>query len=327
MTVVSLGDSVGMSASQPINAAPPGPSTPVRSGLVTPLQIHTVRRQFPALGRLVDGRPAIYVDGPGGTQVPSSVIEAMAGYLGRGGSNVGGPFVTSRETAAVVEDARSAVADLLNAESDEIAFGQNMTSITFSMSRALGATWDPGDNIVVTHLDHDANVWPWVLAARDASVEVRWADFAVSDGWDLDLEGLGELLDARTRLVAVTRASNALGTLVDVKAVAMLAHGVGALVYVDSVHYTPHGPIDVADWDCDFLVCSAYKFFGPHTGCLYGRASLLDKTDAFRIRPAPSLGPGKWETGTQSFESLAGVLAAVDYLASLGKGPDRRTRI
>jgi cysteine desulfurase family protein (TIGR01976 family) len=292
-----------------------------------PLDIEAIRVQFPALGRTIDDRAAVYLDGPGGTQVPDRVIDTMAGFLRAGGSNLGGPFVTSLETDAVIESARAAIAALFNASPDEIAFGQNMTSLTFAVSRALGATWRRGDNVVVTRLDHDGNVWPWVRAARDAGVEARWLDFEPDRGCCLETEALGALLDERTRLVAVTHASNAVGTIVDVGSIVEQAHRVGALTYVDAVHYSPHGLIDVAATGTDFLVASAYKFFGPHTGCLYGRYEVLDQLDAYKLRPAPDKPPGKWETGTQSFESLAGVAAAIDYLASLGEDGNLRERL
>ena len=291
------------------------------------LDVEGVRSQFPALSRTVDGQVAAYLDGPGGTQVPKSVIDAMADFMRAGGSNHGGPFVTSRETDAVVVSARQAVADLFGASPGEIAFGQNMTSLTLSVSRALGATWTIGDNIVVTRLDHDANVWPWVIAARDAGVEVRWIDFDPEDGCRLQIEQVSKVIDRRTRLVAATHASNAVGTVTDLRSLIGAAHLVGALTYVDAVHYSPHGLLDVAALGTDFLAASSYKFFGPHTGCLYGRADVLNAVDAYKIRPAPDDPPGKWETGTQSFESLAGVTAAVDYIASLGEGGSRRERV
>jgi len=289
--------------------------------------VSSVREQFPALRRMVGGRPAAYLDGPGGTQAPESVIDAMADFMRAGGSNHGGPFASSRETDAVTESARSAIADLFGATPDEIAFGQNMTSLTLSVSRALGATWRPGDNIVVTRLDHDGNVWPWVIAARDAGAEVRWLDFDPDDGCRLETETIDMLIDDRTRLVAMTHASNAVGTITDPKPVIEAAHAVGALTYVDAVHYSPHGLVDVAALGTDFLAASAYKFFGPHTGCLYGRSEVLDAVDAYKIRAAPDTPPDKWETGTQSFESLAGVAAAVDYIASLGVGDTRRDQL
>lgn len=291
------------------------------------LDVEAVRSQFPALSRDVNGQPAAYLDGPGGTQVPKSVIDAMADFMRAGGSNHGGPFVTSRETDAVAASARRAIADLIGASPDEIAFGQNMTSLTLSVSRALAATWMIGDNVVVTRLDHDANAWPWVIAARDAGVEVRWIDFDPEDGCRLQLEQVSEVIDRRTRLVAATAASNAVGTITDLEWLISAAHRVGALTYVDAVHYSPHGLLDIAALGTDFLAVSSYKFFGPHTGCLYGRTEVLNDVAAYKIRPAPDDPPGKWETGTQSFESLAGITAAVDYIASLGEGDSRRKRI
>jgi len=276
---------------------------------------------------MVDGRPAIYLDGPGGTQVPEQVIDAMAGYLRAGGSNHDGPFVTSRFSDEITQAARLAMADLFNASGpDEIAFGQNMTSLTLSVSRAISRAWKVGDEVVVTRLDHDANVWPWVIAARERGATVRYADFDPMTGV-LSPDAVRAVITDRTRLVAVTHASNALGSIVDVAAVAAAAHEVGALVYVDAVHYTPHGSVDVAAIDADFLVASSYKFFGPHTGVLYGKRHWLESIDAVKIRPAPEEAPGKWETGTQSFESLAGVAAAVDYLAAFGEGEDRRAAL
>ena len=289
--------------------------------------IDSIRSRFPALARTLDGTPVVYADGPGGTQVPDTVIEAMAGFLARGGSNLGGPFVTSEETAGVVAAARSAVVDLVNASSpEEIVFGQNMTSLTFALGRALARTWRPGDEIVCTRLDHDANVSSWMEAAAEAGAEVRLVDFDPADR-RLDPDAVAAALTDRTRLVAVTHASNALGTVVDVAAVAEAARTVGALSFVDAVHYTPHGGIDVQRVGCDFLAASAYKFFGPHTGVLYGRREHLAGLEAVKIRPASSEPPDKWETGTQSFESLAGVAACVDYLAGLGEGATRRERI
>lgn len=282
------------------------------------LDPHALRAQFPALRRTVSGHPAVYLDGPGGTQSPERVIDAIAGYLRRGSSNLGGPFLTSHEADAAAEDARLAMKDLLNARRpEEIVFGQNMTSLTFSVSRAIAETWQPGDEIIVTRLDHDANISPWLRAAADRGVTVRWLDFHPAD-CSLALETLPGLLNERTRLVAANYASNAVGTISDVGRIAALAHEVGALVYVDAVHYTPHDIVDVQALDCDFLACSVYKFFGPHTGVLYGKYALLERLNAYKVRPAADEPPGKWETGTQSFESLCGVAAAVDYLAELG---------
>lgn len=278
-----------------------------------------LREQFPSLKLEVNNRTAVFFDGPGGTQTPQRVIDAMSQYLGQDNSNLAGAFLTSQRTGQVVAEVRQAMTDFFHANRpEEIVFGQNMTSLTFSMSRAISQTWNPGDEIVVTWLDHDANITPWVLAARDRGVKVRWLDFQPED-CTLDINRLSELLNEKTRLVAVTYASNAVGSIVDVARVADLAHQVGALVYVDAVHYTPHNPVDVQAVDCDFLVASAYKFFGPHTGVLYGKYELLDSLEAYKVRPAPDRPPGKWETGTQSFESLAGVAAAIDYLESIGR--------
>jgi cysteine desulfurase family protein (TIGR01976 family) len=277
-----------------------------------------LRAQFPALQLEVGGKTAVFLDGPGGTQVPHSVIDAMSGYLRHGGSNAGGPFFTSRYTDDVTHAARLAMMDLYNARRpEEIVFGQNMTSLNFSLSRALARTWQPGDEIIVTRLDHDANISPWLLAAEDRGVTVRWLDFDPTD-CTLRLDTLPELLNDKTRLLALTYASNAVGSISDVRRAAHLAHAAEALLLVDSVHFAPHGLIDVQALDCDFLISSAYKYFGPHTGILYGKYELLDGLLAYKVRPAPGKPAGKWETGTQSFESLAGVTAAVNYLATLG---------
>ncbi len=280
-----------------------------------PFDIASVRRRFPALDR--DGGRAGYLDGPGGTQVPEPVITAMSTTLEQGVSNLGGGFGPSDDAVAITHAARAAGARFFNADPGEIAFGQNMTSLTFAMSRALARTWGRGDAVVTTSLDHDANYTPWVMAAQEREVEVRVAEFDAESG-QLDPEAVTALLDERVRLVAVCLASNSLGTVVDVAAIARAAHDVGALVYVDAVHAAPHMPIDVSALGADFLVASSYKFFGPHTGLLFGRAEHLSRVDAYKVRPAPSDPPGKWETGTQSFESLAGVTAAIEYVESVG---------
>jgi cysteine desulfurase family protein (TIGR01976 family) len=281
------------------------------------LNISYFREKFPALHRIVNGRPALYLDGPGGTQVPQSVIDAMGGYLANGLSNSGGPFHSSRVTDETTRAARQAMVDFYNAHRpEEIIFGQNMTSLTFSMSRALAREWQAGDEIIVTRIDHDANISPWLLAAEDRGVTVRWLDFRRED-CTLALDTLPNLLNERTKLVAVNYASNAVGTINDVRHVVSMAHEVGALAYVDAVHYAPHDLIDVKLLDCDFLASSAYKYFGPHTGILYGKYEHLDRLQAYKVRPASDKPAGKWETGTQSFESLAGVTAAVDYIAYL----------
>ena len=285
------------------------------------------RAQFPALTRVVGDRTAAFLDGPGGTQVPESVIAAMASYQRSGISNLGAPYVTGDIAQAVVDGARSAVADLLGSASEEVVFGPNMTTLTFAVSRAIGQEWGPGENLVVTRLDHDANVTPWIRVAFERGVEVRTVDFDTETG-RLDMGQLESMVDDHTRLVAVGYASNALGTVNPVEDVVAIAASHGALSYVDAVHYAAHGRIDVQEIGCDFLVVSPYKFFGPHSGVLYGRFELLEKFEAYKVRPAPDLSPGKWETGTSSFEALAGITAAVDYLAGLGGTEgDRRSRL
>jgi cysteine desulfurase family protein (TIGR01976 family) len=288
------------------------------------LDVNEVRERFPALSRTESGRPVAYLDGPGGTQTPQVVIDAISNVLGEGVSNLGGGFGASDDAEEVTALGRKAMADFINASPEEISFGQNMTSLTFSVSRALARTWSEDDAIVVTSLDHDANYTPWVTAASEAGVEIRVAEFDTATG-SLVTDAIVALLDDRVRLVAVCLASNALGTLVDVPTISAAAHEVGALVYVDAVHAGPHHRIDVETLDCDFLVCSAYKFFGPHTGILYGKLEHMASLDAYKLRPAPSDPPGKWETGTQSFESIAGVTAAVDYIANIS-GPSANRR-
>ncbi len=294
---------------------------------IPPFDVDEVRSRFPALDRAEEGRRVAYLDGPGGTQVPRSVIAAMSDTLEQGVSNLGGGFGSSRFAVQVTAAARSAMADLLSCSPSEVMFGQNMTSLTFSMSRALARTWDEGDAIVLTSLDHDANFSPWTTAAAERDVEVRVAEFDPATGL-LDPASVIDLLDERVRLVAVCLSSNAIGTVVDVAPICDAARETGAHSFIDAVHAAPHHLIDVAGLGCDFLAVSAYKFFGPHTGVLFGRAELLDRVEAYKVRPAPSEPPGKFETGTQSFESLAGVTAAVDHLASLGTdGATRRGSI
>ena len=280
--------------------------------------VHSLRQQFPALQRLRDGRPAVFLDGPGGTQVPQRVIDALVRYLTECNANTHGAFATSRETDVILRQAHEAAADLLNAASpDEVVFGANMTTLTLHLSRAVGRTLRPGDEVVVTRLDHDANVTPWVLAARDAGAVVRRVDIHPED-CTLDLDDLRRQLTPRTRLVAVACASNAVGTINDVGTITRWAHEAGARVFLDAVHYAPHGPIDVQAWGCDFLACSAYKFFGPHVGILWGRREHLEELPAYKVRPAPDTLPDRWMTGTQNHEGIAGVAAAVDYLADIG---------
>jgi cysteine desulfurase family protein (TIGR01976 family) len=286
------------------------------------LDVHALRRQFPALQRLRDGRRPIFLDGPGGTQVPQRVIDAMVDYLTRCNANHGGLFATSQDSDRILHAAHEAAADLLNAPSaDEVIFGPNMTTLTLGLSRALARTWKPGDEVLVTRLDHDANVWPWALAARDAGAVVRTCDIHPED-CTLDLDDLRRQLTDRTRLVALACASNAVGTVNDFTSVIRLAHQAGALVFLDAVHYAPHAPLDVQAWDCDFLACSAYKFFGPHVGVLWGRRHLLESLPAYKLRPVPDGLPDRWMTGTQNHEGLAGVAAAIEYLRELVPAAD-----
>lgn len=284
----------------------------------TRLDLARYRAQFPALSIEQNGRPFVFFDNPGGTQVSAAVAEAMQRYLLTSNANVHGAFVTSRRSDEVLLEAHRAMADLLNAASpDEIIFGQNMTSLTFAVSRALGREMQSGDEIVVTTLDHDANIAPW-RALEERGIVIRTADIHLDD-CTLDYEHLGSLLNERTRLVAVGMASNAVGTINDVRRVVEMARTVGALVFVDAVQSVPHLPVDVQALGCDFLACSAYKFFGPHQGIVWGKREHLERLQAYKVRPAPNELPGKWETGTQNHEGQAGTLAAVEYLAALGR--------
>lgn len=288
--------------------------------------VASVRGRFPALARVVAGRPAVWLDGPGGSQSPRSVIDAIGAVLTSGVSNLGGPFVASDFAGAIVDDARAAMADLFHAaEPRQIAFGPSMTALTLAAARSLGRGWGPGDEVVVTRLDHDANISPWLIAAEESGATVRWVDFSPEDGCVLD--GVEGALSARTKLLAITHASNAVGTIPDVAGACAAARAVGALSYVDAVHYSQHGIVDVQALDCDFLAASAYKFHGPHLGVLYLGRRVVDTVEPVHIRPVPSSAPGSWERGTAAFELLAGVTAAVDYLASLGAGLDRRQRL
>ena len=280
--------------------------------------IQRCRQQFPALSRIVNDSPAIFLDGPAGTQVPQRVIDAMVRYLSDCNANHGGLFPTSMESDLMLAEAHLALADLLGVEdSAEVAFGANMTSLTFALARSLARTWSPGDEIVVTRLDHDANVSPWVLAAEDAGVTVHFVGLR-SDDYALDLDALQDKLSEKTRLVAVGCASNASGGINPVQDICRWAHDAGSLVFLDAVHYAPHRLIDVPAWDCDFLACSTYKFFGPHVGVCWGRRALLEELTAYKVRPAENALPDKWMTGTQNHEGIAGALAAVNYLADLG---------
>ena len=285
----------------------------------TPEVLEHCRRQFPALTRRIGDLQAVYLDGPAGTQVPQRVIDAIGNYLAHNNANHGGLFPTARESDKLLDEVHRAAADFLGADDpDTVAFGQNMTSLTFAFSRALAKTWKPGDEVIVTRVDHDANVTPWVLAAKDAGATIKFVEFNRSD-CTLDVEQFRNAITSKTKLVAVGCASNATGGVNPVREIASWAHQAGALVFLDAVHFAPHRLIDVQAFGCDFLACSAYKFFGPHTGMLWGKRELMEKLTAYKVRPAPDSLPGKWMTGTQSHESLAGVLAAIDYLADIGR--------
>jgi cysteine desulfurase family protein (TIGR01976 family) len=283
----------------------------------TALDIRWVRSQFPALAQTVNGHPAAFLDGPGGTQVPQRVIDAISNYLGRDNANTDGAYSTSRRTNAMLAAARAAMADFLNCAADEIVFGPNMTTLTYMMSRAIGRDLGPGDEILVTRLDHDANVSPW-LAFEERGVTIRWAEIHQED-CTLDLADLASKINQNTKLVAVGYASNAVGTINPVKEIVRLAHAAGALAYVDAVHYSPHGLIDVAALDSDFLVCSTYKFFGPHMGVLFGKRDHLQRLHPYKVRPLTNAIPNRWEWGTLNHECIAGITACVDYIADLGR--------
>ena len=281
------------------------------------LDVANLRRQFPALQDLYNGQPAVFFDNPGGTQVPQRVIDAMVDYLARRNANTHGLFETSKRTDATIAGARQAAADLLGAKPDEIVFGANMTSLAFQLSRSLARELKAGDEVVVTRLDHDANVAPWVAMARDAGVIVQYADVDL-ETCTLDMEHVRSLITTRTKLVAVGYASNLSGTINDVRTIVQWAKEAGSLSFVDAVQYAPHGLIDVKELDCDFLACSSYKFFGPHVGVLYGKPEHLARLVAYKVRPAEDTPPDRWETGTKNHEGLAGLTGAVDYLADLG---------
>src|SRR5437667_7512036 len=270
-----------------------------------------IRRCFPALARSHNGYPVAYFDGPGGTQVPRTVVEAMNDYLYRHNANTHWAYPTSEETDAIIDSARSVLADFLNAGPTEIVFGANMTTLTFHLARALGCGYDHNDEILVTQLDHHANVAPWHALEKERGVKVRMVKMIPETG-ELDWDDFSRQLTGRTKLVALGAASNALGTINDVRRAAKMAHSLGAQIFIDAVHYAPHGLIDVRDWDCDFLACSAYKFYGPHIGILNGRHELLSSLDFPKLIPAPDSAPERAETGTQNHEGIAGSAAAVD---------------
>jgi cysteine desulfurase family protein (TIGR01976 family) len=291
------------------------PTTLIESA--TALDIAWVRAQFPSLSETVNGHPAVYFDGPGGTQVPQKVIDAIRDYLEHYNSNTGGAYATSRRTDAMIVQARSAMADFLNCGADEVIFGPNMTALTFAISRSIGRELNPGDEIVLTWLDHDANFSPW-KALEERGVVIRIADIHEED-CTLNMSDLASKINECTKLVAIGYASNAVGTINDVAEVVRLAHGKGAMVYVDAVHYGPHGAIDVAALDCDFLACSTYKFFGPHMGVLYGKREHLKRLTPYKVRPLVDQVPFRFEMGTLNHECIAGIAACVEYIAELGR--------
>ena len=310
------------------------------------LDLTWVRSQFPSLAQSVNGHPATFLDGPGGTQTPQRVIDAIADYLRRDNANTGGAYATSRHTDAMIAAARNAMADFLHCGADEVVFGPNMTTLTYAMSRAIGRELKPGDEIVVTRLDHDANVSPWLAMAdnleKDRGITVRWAEIHDED-CTLDMADLASKINSKTKLVAAGYASNAVGTINPVKEIVRLAHGAGALAYIDAVHYGPHGLIDVAALDqlaeaparrvllpggdpdldaaldCDFLVCSTYKFFGPHMGVLFGKREHLQRLRPYKVRPNTNAIPNCWEWGTLNHECIAGIAVCVEYLADVGR--------
>ena len=298
------------------------------AGLQPPavISIEEIRRCFPALARTHNGYPVAYFDGPGGTQVPRTVVEAMNDYLYHHNANTHWAYPTSEETDAIIDSARSVLADFLNAGPTEIVFGANMTTLTFHLACALGRGYDRNDEILVTELDHHANIAPWRALERERGVNVRMVKMIPETG-ELDWNDFSRQLTGRTKLVAIGAASNALGTINHVRRAAKMAHSSGAQIFVDAVHYAPHGLIDVRDWDCDFLACSAYKFYGPHVGILYGRHDLLGSLDFPKLVPASDSAPERAETGTQNHEGIAGAAAAVDFLASLASGATRRERL
>lgn len=300
----------GLSSSHPVPVLPPS----------------ALRAAFPALERLHHGQPVVYFDGPGGTQVPRSVAHAMEDYLLHHNANTHWPYPTSEETDALIAEARSALAQFVGALPAEIVFGANMTTLTFHLARALGRHWGRGDTVVVTELDHHANVDPWRALERELGITVLTVPL-IPDSGQLDWGVLETLLDRRPKLLAIGAASNALGTITDIGRAAALAREAGALSFVDAVHFAPHNLVDVARIGCDFLACSAYKFYGPHIGILFGRQELLERIDVPKLAPAPETAPERMETGTQNHEGMVGAAAAVDFLATLGRGDSRRAAL
>jgi len=301
-------------------------STTSRESRTQISSVDEIRKQFPALERIYNGFPVAYFDGPGGTQVPRLVVESMSEYLYHHNANTHWNYPTSAETDAAIGRSREICAEFLNASPTEIAFGNNMTTLTMHLSRALSLQWKAGDEIVVTELDHHANIDPWLRLERERGVSVRLVRMNVETG-ELEWGDLERFITSKTKLVAIGAASNALGTINDVEQAVRLAHSVGALAFVDAVHYAPHALIDVKSTDCDFLAMSAYKFYGPHTGVLFGKQHLLEKIDFPSLVPAPDYAPENVETGTQNQEGMVGAAAAVDFLASLSTAGTRRQRL
>ena len=290
------------------------------------MSVDEMRHCFPALARTHSGYPVAYFDGPGGTQVPRMVVEAMNDYLYHHNANTHWAYPSSEETDAIIDSARNVLADFLNASPAEIVFGANMSTLTFHLARALAREYGPDDEIVVTELDHHANIAPWRTLEKECGLKVRTVKMIPEMG-ELDWDDFSRQLTRHTKLVAIGAASNAIGTINDVKRAGEMAHHIGAKVFVDAVHYAPHQLIDVRDWNCDFLACSAYKFYGPHIGILWGRRDLLESLDFPKLIPAPDSAPERAETGTQNHEGIAGAAAAVDFLASLAPGSTRRERL
>ncbi len=288
--------------------------------------VEEIRSHFPALERNICGYSVAYFDGPGGTQVPRSVVEAMNDYMYNHNANTHWAYTTSRETDEIIEDSRQAMADFLNAEPDEIVYGQNMTTLTFHLARSLGREMNAGDEIIVTELDHHANVDTWASLERDRGIVIRKIPINTESG-QLELDVLSNLLSDKTKLLAIGAASNALGTINDIEKAVGMAKAAGALTFVDAVHYAAHNLIDVKKIDCDFLACSSYKFYGPHMGILYGRKGLLEQIDFPKLKPAPNYSPERAETGTQNHEGIAGAAAAVNFIASLVSHGSRRERL
>ena len=286
----------------------------------TAFDVAWVRAQFPSLAQNVNGQPAVFLDGPGGTQVPQRVIDAISDYLKRNNANTGGAYATSRNTEAMIANARGAMADFLGCDADEVVFGASMTALTYGLSLAMGKGFRPGDEIVLTHMDHDANVSTW-RALEERGVIIRMTDIHEED-CSLDMGDLVAKINPKTKLVAVGYASNAVGTINDVKEVVRLAHQKGAMAFIDAVHYAPHRAIDVRALDCDFLACSTYKFFGPHMAVLYGKREHLQRLQPYKLRANTNAIPNRWEWGTLNHECIAGIAACVEYLADLGRSVD-----